>query len=266
MELFSFTVADTPLLVSGSESGLFLHPMRNERFVHPFLLCSGYKSGFSGCIYNESLYYTYINKENSLLLRRLHSASLLFRLDGTDTVTYQAPQLISVDSTLFLFYFEAESDSYRLKLRLPFDHTALPLPKALLSSFPELPFLSLQTVGTYVYLLLATEATTLSYRYTKSAGFELLFSESELLSNLRLPWEVEKKQLEQALLQAVRLSEQQQNLLTECEQSRQQAMKKSEQSSLLLERAKDQYNELMQVAERYRQEALKWYGKFTDIH
>lgn len=306
MDLFSFTESGTPLLLSASESGLFLHPIRNERFGHPFLLCSGYKDSFSGCVYNDSLHYAYINKENSLLLRRLHESTLLFRLDSTDAVTYQAPQLVPVGSTLFLFYFEEEHGSYRLKLRLPFSDAELPLPEAIQTSFCELPSLCLQTFGPCLYLFLTAGATVLSYRYSSNTSFEPLHSKEELLSELRIPWETEKVQLEQALLQAVRLSEQQQNLLTEkeqklqlaeakiselsseaeqanllltestqtlrstqaqlaeYEQSRQQTEQKLEHTSLLLERAKAQYNELMQVAEQYRQEALKWYGKFTN--
>ncbi len=308
MELFSFTEADTPLLLSASESGLFLHPVRNERFGHPFLLCSGYKNGFSGCVYNDSLYYVYINKENSLLLRRLHESTLLFRLDSTDTVAYRTPQLVPVGNSLFLFYFEEERGFYRLKIRLPLIDGEPQFPEPFQTSFRELPSLSLQAFGQYFYLFLTADATHISYRYTKTTGFEPLCSESELLSELRLPWEDEKKQLEQGLMQALRLSEQQQNLLTEkeqklqlaearlsvlsseteqtnaslsetasalqtvkaqlaeCTQNRQQTEQKLEQTSLLLERAKAQYNELMQVAEQYRQEALKWYGKFTDRH
>ncbi len=308
MELFSFFEADTPLLLSASDSGLFLHPVRNERFGHPFLLCSGYKNGFSGCIYNDSLYYAYINKENSLLLRRLYESTLLFRLDSTDTVTYHEPQLILFNNTLFLFYFEEEHGSYRLKLRLPFSDAEPTLPELLRNTFCELPTLSLQTSAQYLYIFLTVGVTTASYRYSSTASFESLCSEAELLSGLRPPWEAEKKQLEQGLMQAIHLSEQQQNLLTEkeqklsdtevklsaltseaeqknaflaetasalqavkkqlteCKQDKQLTAQKLEQTSLLLERAKAQYNELMQVAEQYRQEALKWYGKFTDRH
>ncbi|MBQ8548402.1 MAG: hypothetical protein IJ427_07860 [Lachnospiraceae bacterium] len=308
MELFSFCDANTPLLLSASDSGLFLHPVRNERFGHPFLLCSGYKNGFSGCIYNDSLYYVYINKENSLLLRRLHESTLLFRSDSTDAVTYRAPQLVPLGNTLLLFYFEEEHGSYRLKLRVPLSGSEPALPEAFQTAFPKLPTLSLQTTDRYLYLFLTAGKTTVSYRYSLADSFEALCPESELLSGLRLPWECEKKQLEQGLMQAIHLSEQQQNLLTEkeqkmqlaeakllelsseaerantllsktsytlqsteaqlaeCEQKRFKTAQELEQTSLLLERAKTQYNELMQVAEQYRQEALKWYGKFTDRH
>ncbi len=308
MELFSFCDANTPLLLSASDSGLFLHPVRNERFGHPFLLCSGYKNGFSGCIYNDSLYYVYINKENSLLLRRLHESTLLFRSDSTDAVTYRAPQLVPLGNTLLLFYFEEEHGSYRLKLRVPLSGSEPVLPEAFQTAFPKLPTLSLQTTDRYLYLFLTAGNTTVSYRYSLADSFEALCTESDLLSGLRLPWEGEKKQLEQGLMQAIHLSEQQQNLLTEkeqklldieaklsaltseaeqkntllaktssalqtakaqlteCKQDKQRDAQKLEQTSLLLERAKAQYNELMQVAEQYRQEALKWYGKFTDRH
>ena len=277
MELFPFIESGVPVLVSASENGLFLHPIHNERFGHPFLLCSGYKNGFSGCIYNDALYYTYINKENALLLRRLHEATVLFRLDGTDTVTYHAPQSVVFQGTLFLFYIEKAEDSYRLKLRLPFSDPVPELPEALGHSFPVPPSFFLRAMGPHLYLFLTAASSVSAYRYS-SASFETLSSEEELLSRLLIPWEAEKTQMEQALLRAVHLSEQQQNLLTEkeqkiqateatlkeCNQSREQAQQKSKQTTLLLERAKKQYNELMQVAEQYRQEAAKWYRKFTD--
>ena len=308
MELFSFSVSGAPFLLSASENNLFSYPIRNEHIGRPFLLCSNYKSGLSGCIYDESLYYTYINRENSLFLRRFPDSALQFRLDGTDTVSYQAPQLIVFKNSLLLFYFEKDASSYRLKLQLPFSDDKSQLPETIQAPFSKLPSLSLQTTGRYLYLFLTTESGVSSYRYSASAGFEPLCSEEELLSDLRLPWETEKKQLEQGLMQAIHLSEQQQALLTEreqklqraetkvsellsetqqadsllvkttkelqtvkaqlaeCEQTKQLTAQTLSHTSLLLERAKVQYNELMQVAEQYRQEALKWYGKFTDRH
>ena len=144
MDLFPFTEFGIPMLLSASEGGLFLHPVRNERFGHPFLLCSGYKSGFSGCIYNNFLYYAYINKENALLLRRLHETALLFRLDSTGNVAYRNPRLIVFDNLLFLFYFEETPSSYRLKLRLPFVDAEPGLPEPFQTSYSELPLLFLQ--------------------------------------------------------------------------------------------------------------------------
>lgn len=304
MELFSFSATDTPLLLSASESGLFVYPVHNERFGHPILLCSNYKSDLSGCIYNDSLYYAYINKENSLLLRRLHESTLLFRLNGTGTVLYHSPRLVTVGNSLFLFYFEAERGCYRLKLHLPVSEADIPLPEAFCTYFREPPYLSLQTAEQFLYIFLTAGATHISCRYSKVTGFEPLYSES----GLRLPWETEKKQLEQGLIQALHLSEQQQNLLADkeqklqlseekvaglsaelqhtktllshtdstlqtvqkqladCQQNGQQTAQTLEHTTLLLERAKSQYNELMRVAEQYRQEAIKWYGKFTDKH
>ncbi len=306
MELFSASQSGRPLLLSASDTGLSFHPMQNERFGHPILLCSNYKNGLSGCIYNKTLYYVYTNKDNALLVRRLHESGVLFRLDSTGTVTYSNPQPIVFDNTLFLFYIEEEANSYRLKLRQLFPDTELTLPDSLRISFPVPPLFCLSATEHYLYLTLTAGATDLSFRYSPHTSFESLHSEEEVLSQLRLPWDAEKAQLEQTILQAIHLSEQQQTLLTEkeqtlkrfetriseltaeteqtnallsettlalqttkaqladCERNSQQTEQKLERTTLLLERAKSQYNELMQVAEQYRQEALKWYGKFTD--
>jgi len=177
--------------------------VRNERFGHPVLLCSSYKSGFSGCVYNDSLYYTYINKENALLLRRLHESALLFRLEVTDTATYRSPKLVSFGSSLFLFYLEEIAHSYRLRLQLPLSGVAPKLPEPLLASFSKPPIFSLQATEYYLYLVLTEGTTVTSYRYSDSDGFEPLYSEEEPLSALRLPWEGEKKQLKEGLMQAI---------------------------------------------------------------
>ena len=308
MELFSFSVSGLPLLLSASDTGLFLHPIQSGQFGRPVLLCSNYKSGLCGCEYKHSLYYTYINRENALLLRRLGESTVLFRLEQNGSVICHSPHLIVFDNTLFLFYLEETPDSCVLRLHLPFTDTGLKLPDRLQTVCPTPPLLSFQTTGQYLYLLLSTGTTTVSYRYTKETGFEPILSEADILSKLRLPWEDEKKQLERGIVHALRLSEQHQNLLnekeqelqlaqtklselsteaertnatlsetvrilqttetqlTECEQSRQQTEQKLQQTTHLLERAKAQYTELMQVAEQYRQEALKWYGKFADRH
>ncbi len=280
MELLYSFEPNKKLLLSASPSGLYVHTMYNEHFLRPTLLCSNYDSGLCGTLYNGSLYYSYINKDRSLLLRCLHDPTLRFRLDSTSTVTYREPQLVAFADSLLLFYFEAESNRYRLKLRHPFTETQPPLPDALKTSFPVFPTLHTLATKQYLYISLATGGTSLLFRYHPSSSFEQLRSEEELLPILRIPWETEKTQLEQSLMQAIHLSEQQQTLLSEttqtlqatqtqlakCEQNRQQALQTSEKTSLLLERAKAQYNELMQVAEQYRLEAQKWYGKFTDRH
>ena len=122
MELLSLSLSGVPLLLSGSENGLFLYPMQGPRSGHSLLLCSVYKNGLTGCTCADTVYYSYISKENSLLLRRLYNPSVLLKIDSTDSVSCLAPQLIPVHNTLFLFYFEYETEKnlYRLKLHLPF--------------------------------------------------------------------------------------------------------------------------------------------------
>ncbi len=306
MELLSLPLPGNSLLLSGSEDGLFLHAMQNQRFGRPLLLCSGYKNGLSGCVSGDSAYFTYINKENTLLLRRLYDPAVLFRLDCSDSVTYRSPQLVLFHHILFLFYWEKEQDISRLKLCLPFSDLTPVLPDALTAPYSGSPQLHVQATEHYLYLILTTGTSSTYYRYTSPVSFEPLCTKAELLPALQLPWENEKKQLEHNLTRAIDLSEQQQALLTEkerklqtaetrlaklsseaeqantslletnqslqkvkaelaeCEQSRQQTIQTLTHTSLLLERAKSQYKELMQVAEQYRQEAMKWYGKFTD--
>ncbi|MBQ8800487.1 MAG: hypothetical protein IJZ55_13100 [Lachnospiraceae bacterium] len=218
MELLYFLEPNKKLLLSASQAGLYLHTMYNERFLRPALLCSNYESGLCGALYNGSLYYSYINKEHSLLIRCLRDSSLPFRLDSTSTVTYREPQLAVFNNSLFLFYFETENNTYQFKMRQLFTETQPHLPRILEASFSELPILHILATKQFLYLLLTAGQTSVLFRYHPDSSFRQLSSEEEYLAKLRLPWESEKKELEQSLIQAVQLSGQQQSLLTEKEQ------------------------------------------------
>jgi len=218
MELLFPFEPNKKLLLSASKAGLFLHTMYNDRFLRPTLLCSNYESGLCGALYHGFLYYSYVNKDRSLLLRCLQDSTLPFRLDSTGTVTYREPRLVVFNNSLFLFYFEVANTSYQLKMRQLFTETQPRLPDMLGTSFSELPVLHVLATTQHLYILLTTGQTSVLFRYHPDSSFRQLHSEEELLPILRIPWDSEKIQLEQSLMQAIHLSEQQQTLLTEKEQ------------------------------------------------
>ena len=243
MELLFPFEPNKKLLLSTSQSGLFLHTLYNDRFLRPTLLCSNYKSDLCSALYNDTIYYSYINKDDSLLLRCLRDSSLLLRLDSTSTVTYRGPQLIAFNNSLFLLYFEALHNSYQLKMRQLFTETQPHLPRILEASFSELPLLHLLATKQFLYLLLTTGQTSVLFRYHPDSSFRQLWSEEEYLAKLRLPWESEKRELEQSLIQAVQLSGQQQTRLTEKEQKLQAAESKLSGLSSELKQTKAELSE-----------------------
>lgn len=315
--------ANKKILLTADHSRLYSHLFHNERFLRSSLLCSNYECGLSCTLYNGALYYAYINKEHSLLLRCVGESSLHFRLDGTEATAYHAPKLVVFGGFLLLLYFECTDGMYRLKLRAPFADLPQPaFPDEVPASFPELPSLHLQTTAHYLYLFLSIDTSSFLFRYTSAFVPEILGSEKELLTRSRIPWETELQAMNTLLaekeaklhaqetllakkdtgLQAAeallvekdtvlraaeallsekdtdlsdtksRLKQSEENLyrvrnqLAECETARREALQNLAQTAGLLERAKAQYEELMQVALQYKEEAAKWYGKFTDRH
>ncbi len=337
MEQFYSPDTTKKILLTADHSRLFAHHFHNEQFLRSSLLCSNYKCGLACTLYNDALYYAYINKELTLLLRCVGESSLQFRLDGTKAISYHTPKLVVFGGVLLLIYFECADGMYRLKLRAPF--AALPpisAPPALPAPFSELPDLRILTSENHLYLLLSACASSFLFRYSSTFEPEVLGSEEELLTRFRIPWETEKTELEKQLRQIVQQSEAQQAILaekeaklraqeilltekatglqaaeallvekdtdlratkallsekttelsdtksrlqqseetlyrvqkqlTECETARREALQARTHTANLLERAKIQYEELMQIALQYKEEAAKWYGKFTDRH
>ena len=321
-QLYTLT-PNKKILLTASSSGLYAHHYQNDRFLRSSLLCSNYEQGLSGVLYNDALYYTYINKEHSLLLRCIGESSLQFRLDGTETISYHSPRLAVFGGFLLLLYLERTDGTYQLRMRTPF--AGLPpiaFPSVHPASFPGFPDLGVLSSEKYLYLLLSAGDSSFLFRYTTSFVPEILCSEEELFSRLRPIRDAEKAefmtQLHQAEQQAAeqqalltekeatlqmlrtRFSEKEANLhmqtmllaekdtelsdtksrlqqseehlhhvqnrLTECDTARREALQNLTHTSGLLERAKVQYEELMQIALQYKEEAAKWYAKFTDRH
>ncbi len=274
------------LLLSTSDSGLYAHALQNERLIRSTQLCSNYESDLSGVLYNNTLYYSYLTKERSLLVRCFGDATIVFRLDSTGNISYQQPQLLSFANTLLLSYIEQTDAGYVPKFRCLF--TDLP-PVSLPISAPAsvIPQLRLLSTDTALYIFLSADTTSEVFRYNTSFSPEKLCTETEASAILQLPWKTEKNELQQKIdqlteqltqaqdelaqksAQCTRLEsmliEQTGNLHTTKKQLA-QTEHNLQQTQTLLERAKAQYDELMQVAERYRDEARKWYGKFSDRH
>ena len=295
MEQFYTLTTNKKILLTASSSGLYAHHFQNEHFLRSSLLCSNYECGLSCTRYNDALYYVYINREHTLLLRCVGESSLQFRLDGTEAISYHSPRLVVFGGFLLLLYFECTDGAYQLRIRTPFaDRPPLPLPSALPASFAGLPDFRILTSEKHLYLLLSADAASFLFRYTAAFAPEVLGSEEELLTQSRILWEAENTELNTRLQQTKQrtaelqelltekesklqtlhtlLAEKEANLhrirnqLTECETARREALQNLMHTSGLLERAKVQYEELMQIALQYKEEAAKWYGKFTDRH
>jgi len=299
MELLYPSEANKNLLLYTTGTGLYARTLQKEHIGRPTLLCSNYESGLSSVLYHDTVYYSYINKEHSLLIRALTKPAVLFRLDCTSGVSYLLPQLIVFNEVLLLFYFEKTQNFYVLKSHTPFTDTQPESFSSVFSdTFSELPSLTLQATASHLFVLLTTSQDLKLCRYNSTLSSEPLYSDAEfhsLLVKKTQELQTVAQQLEERNqeLQTLRqqLSQKTQELeisnlvLTarnqELEQTKllftagkQEAKelilrlsdseKALQHTTLLLERAKTQYTELMQVAEKYKEEAMKWYSKFTD--
>lgn len=262
MEIIYTTEQNRKLFFYTYEAQLYLRAMQGERVARPLLLCNNYQSGLSSTLYNGALYYCYLNQDRSLLVRSLAEPTVLFRLDGTDTVSYEAPHLVVFAGRLLLFYIEKNQNSYSLKSHTLFAEAK---PEVLPDCFFNIPKLQLLSTGTHLFVFLSVDNSSKLFRYNTELRIETLLSKEELSYELAPLLEQEHKLLQEKEQEAsdakMQLAEKEQELRN-IRQSLAESEKKTHHTELLLERAKTQYAELMDVATKYREEAIKWRSKF----
>lgn len=246
METCFLRTSEKNYLLTGSEQGLFLRTTVNGQLSRPALLCGNYSCGLSAVAHRDFLFYAYQNKEHALLVRTLSDIAPVFRLTDTPFQTYHTPQLTVFCGHLLLFLIMEQQNFYYLKgqpllTAEPPELFSFPLTGPL-SAFPTLRLLDTEE---FLYLSVKSENYATLLKIDSGFHMEELVEKEAVLTPLKA--ELAKKE---ATLSDLKKT------LTETQKAHQNTIK-------LLDRAKLQYAELMQIAERYRDEAKKWYEKYT---
>lgn len=220
-----------------SEKSLMLYSQGNHIFLlaatldmpcRPALLARDFASDLSETIYNKTLYYTYLNTQNDVLIKSILDNTVLFTLTSTEAIHYNTPHIVTFANQLLLFYAIKNplNGDFMVKGMVLFEDsnvTDTTYLSGLSCSFAELPAIKTFLMHNRLIVLFSTAA---EYR---------IFLLTEHLKVLKL----EDSRDKIALLAA------KDSLLAS--------------QTATIESIKSQYNELMQTASQYREEARKWY-------
>lgn len=225
---------DKTLLIYPASHFLYFRTLNAKNAGRPVLLSTDYLTSLSDTIYQNTIYYGYINTEHNILIKNITEQTVLYTLNRETTQEFYSPQLFTIQNTLLLLYFLKNplNDTFLLKGIFPFTQKEM----TFLENFSELPTLHVISNTNLLLLWIST-----SYQN----GYYLLDSASVLK-----PLSDENK--------IQKLTDSFQQKLTEADTTILTLRQQITEQNQLIESIKSQYNELMDTAHQYRNEAIKW--------
>ena len=81
------------LIIYNAGSNIFLRVAHFGGLDRPIVLAADYLCGLTECIYNSSLYYSYINQNGSLILKNIMDTANVLAIDCNYVQEYSNPKL-----------------------------------------------------------------------------------------------------------------------------------------------------------------------------
>ena len=246
------------LIIYNAGSNIFLRVAHFGGLDRPIVLAADYLCGLTECIYNSSLYYSYINQNGSLILKNIMDTANVLAIDCNYVQEYSNPKLAICNDTLLLFYLKQNpvSDKPSLHCITPDDNNALPIPlpdiKKPVNSYSVLAYnnfillcvnehiYKIEQIGHFKHLAICTADNN----STDNNNADNINSNNNNSNNNDNYIEREKS-----------LTEDFNKKIAACQA-------KINEQSAVIDSITTQYNELMDIARQYRDEAIKWRSKF----
>lgn len=179
------------LILYSTGNHICLRTSIGENLTRPVILCNDYADSLSDIVYNNTVYYTYRNTSQDIIIRSITDLHNLYKISSRDTPDCFQPRIAAIQKILILFYFVKNpvDDSYCLKALLPFQPdkklTAAKKTseaKHFTLQFAKLPFLRIINIPTKSALLLhlSDEEQEYIFTVTDSLQCERLYYESAL--------------------------------------------------------------------------------------
>ena len=110
------------LILYSTGNHICLRTSIGENLTRPVLLCSDFADSLSDIVYNNTVYYTYRNTSQDIIIRSITDLHDLYKISSHDTPDCFQPRIAAIQKFLILFYFVKNpiDDSYCLKALLPF--------------------------------------------------------------------------------------------------------------------------------------------------
>lgn len=242
------------LIIYNAGSNIFLRVAHFGGLDRPIVLATDYLYGLTECIYNSSLYYSYINQNGSLILKNIMDTANILAIDCNYVQEYSNPKLAICNNTLLLFYLKQNpvSDKPSLHCITPDDNNALPIP------LPDIkkPVNSYSVLAYNNFILLCVNEHI--YKIEQIGYFKQLAictADNNSTDNNNADNINSNNNNDNYIEREKSLTEDFNKKIAACQA-------KINEQSAVIDSITAQYNELMDIARQYRDEAIKWRSKF----
>lgn len=242
------------LIIYNAGSNIFLRVAHFGGLDRPIVLATDYLCGLTECIYNSSLYYSYINQNGSLILKNIMDTANILAIDCNYVQEYSNPKLAICNDTLLLFYLKQNpvSDKPSLHCITPDDNNALPIP------LPDIkkPVNSYSVLAYNNFILLCVNEHI--YKIEQIGHFKQLAictTDNNSTDNNNADNINSNNNNDNYIEREKSLTEDFNKKIAACQA-------KINEQSAVIDSITAQYNELMDIARQYRDEAIKWRSKF----
>ena len=244
------------LIIYNAGSNIFLRVAHFGGLDRPIVLAADYLCGLTECIYNSSLYSSYINQNGSLILKNIMDTTNILAIDCNYVQEYSNPKLAICNNTLLLFYLKQNpvSDKPSLHCITPDDNNALPIPlpdiKKPVNSYSVLAYNNfiLLFVIEHIYRIQQCRRFKQLSRFTAYNNSTDNNNADNINSN-------NNNSNNNYIEREKSLTEDFNKKIAACQA-------KINEQSAVIDSITTQYNELMDIARQYRDEAIKWRSKF----
>lgn len=121
------TTGGLGLLIYSFGKQIFLRQKIGERFSRPITIANDYKIGLGHTVYKNCLYYSYINENDHLIIKRTTQPDILYINEGLDICVPPVPCLISFAEKLLVIF---QNNLHELKVLFPLeDRPAITIPE-----------------------------------------------------------------------------------------------------------------------------------------
>lgn len=161
---------DKSFLLYTNRNQILLRQKSGDMIGRSLLLANDFANSLSSFFFNGTLYYAYINEQNSIVIRNSTESKPLFVTNVIENHSCSNPQIILFRKQLFLFYNsqDLQAQTYQVNCLMPLQNQkTFPIP----DRFPTLP--DIQVIATEELLYFSLYSSFFHRLYCLNSNLQL---------------------------------------------------------------------------------------------
>lgn len=241
------------LLIYPNNNKLILRYKNNHIFSQPIIITRDYDCELSDVIFNDTLYYSYVNPSGSIIVKKAGDQDFKYELPAKDNIKFSNLKLTYIDNHLMLFFsqYSSNTNTYCVNCVFPLGkNISFVLPE---NSYSSSLVMDICSVENYIIVGIFSKGIIEVFCISKDLKIMLLDDKEniERLNNYLIKKENELLSIKENFSNV-------NDELSTVKKELSENETKIKQLEGVIDSVSKQYNELMEVATKYKEEAIRW--------